>query len=623
MTAMPMRRVLAVVVSAGVLASASCASGAPGGGPTPAPVTIAVDGPFSSANGSSATGDTPTDHLVASLTQSGLSTVDVTGTVVPDPSFGTVEKVSDDPLTVRYTLADTATWSDGIPVTPADLLLEWAALSGQLDTVRTAPAEPSAQAPAGAGTGSPTQPAAGGPATAGASATATPTAAAGVAFARSALTLADAPALPVIDGPTLTVRYARPIADWARALDVNLPAHVVGERALGMTDPAAARDAVVAAITGADTTALATIARVWNDDFDYRTLPDDEGLRLSTGPYLLTALGDTAATLSPNPRYRGDRPASAGGVRVRWDLAGLDQVDALKAGDVDLAAPTPAADVVSALGAVTAVRTDVTTSTLSDRLELQVAGGGVFDPAAHGGDAERALAVRQAFLAVVPRVAMAGQATDGVGPARTLDAFLLAPGEPGYADVTAANGVADTYGTVDADRARSLLSAVGATSPVQVRVLLAPASDRHTAQLALLRTSAERAGFTVQTVDSADPADYDAALVTAGTGRTPTAQAVDRYRTGGTANRTGLTDAELDGLLDTIARSTSRQAAVPALRAAEARLVGLAVGVPIVQLPVVAAWRTDRLTDVQPWPLLAGIPHARSGWQVATTTATP
>ncbi len=604
MTAMPMRRVLAVAVSAGVLASASCADGAPGGGPTPAPVTIAVDGPFSSANGSSATGDTPTDHLVASLTQSGLSTVDVTGTVVPDPSFGTVEKVSDDPLTVRYTLADTATWSDGIPVTPADLLLEWAALSGQLDTVRTAPAEPSTQAPAGAGTGS-------------------PTAAAGVAFARSALTLADASALPVIDGPTLTVRYARPIADWARALDVNLPAHVVGERALGMTDPAAARDAVVAAITGADTTALATIARVWNDDFDYRTLPDDEGLRLSTGPYLLTALGDTAATLSPNPRYRGDRPASAGGVRVRWDLAGLDQVDALTAGDVDLAAATPAADVVSALGAVTAVRTDVTTSTLSDRLELQVAGGGVFDPAAYGGDAERALAVRQAFLAVVPRVAMAGQATDGVGPARTLDAFLLAPGEPGYADVTAANGVAETYGAVDAERARSLLSTVGATSPVQVRVLLAPASDRHTAQLALLRTSAERAGFTVQTVDSAVPADYDAALVTAGTGRAPTAQAVDRYRTGGTANRTGLTDAELDGLLDTIARSTARQAAVPALRAAEARLVGLAVGVPIVQLPVVAAWRTDRLTDVQPWPLLAGIPHARSGWQVATTTATP
>ena len=46
--------------------------------------------------------------------------------VVPNESFGTMEKVSDDPLTVKYTLSDTAQWSDGTPVTTDDLLLGWA-----------------------------------------------------------------------------------------------------------------------------------------------------------------------------------------------------------------------------------------------------------------------------------------------------------------------------------------------------------------------------------------------------------------------------------------------------------------------------------------------------------------
>ena len=44
--------------------------------------------------------------------------------------FGTYEKVSDSPLTVKQTLADTATWSDGVPVTPADLVLSYGAQSG-------------------------------------------------------------------------------------------------------------------------------------------------------------------------------------------------------------------------------------------------------------------------------------------------------------------------------------------------------------------------------------------------------------------------------------------------------------------------------------------------------------
>ena len=50
--------------------------------------------------------------------------------LVPNASFGSYEKVADSPLTVKQTIAPTATWSDGVPVTPADLVLNYAAQSG-------------------------------------------------------------------------------------------------------------------------------------------------------------------------------------------------------------------------------------------------------------------------------------------------------------------------------------------------------------------------------------------------------------------------------------------------------------------------------------------------------------
>jgi len=40
---------------------------------------------------------------------------------VQEGALGTVEQVSEDPLKVKYTFADDATWSDGVPVSPTTL----------------------------------------------------------------------------------------------------------------------------------------------------------------------------------------------------------------------------------------------------------------------------------------------------------------------------------------------------------------------------------------------------------------------------------------------------------------------------------------------------------------------
>ncbi len=42
--------------------------------------------------------------------------------------------MSKDPLTIKYTINDDAKWSDGVPVTAADLVLPWIAQSGKYNT---------------------------------------------------------------------------------------------------------------------------------------------------------------------------------------------------------------------------------------------------------------------------------------------------------------------------------------------------------------------------------------------------------------------------------------------------------------------------------------------------------
>ena len=57
--------------------------------------------------------------------------------IAQNPSFGKYEKVSDSPLKVKITFADTATWSDGTPVTAADAILKWASASGNYNTTKS------------------------------------------------------------------------------------------------------------------------------------------------------------------------------------------------------------------------------------------------------------------------------------------------------------------------------------------------------------------------------------------------------------------------------------------------------------------------------------------------------
>ena len=74
---------------------------------------------------------------------------------------------------------------------------------------------------------------------------------------------------------------------------------------------------------------------------------------------------------------------------------------------------------------------------------------GPFDPATYGGDAEKALLVRQAFLHGVPRQEIVDKLIKPINPdAEVRNSFVKTAGTPGYDEIVAQNGSAD-YAEVD------------------------------------------------------------------------------------------------------------------------------------------------------------------------------
>jgi peptide/nickel transport system substrate-binding protein len=538
-------------------------------------VVVAVDTPFVSLNAGLPDGRTAGSTLVRGLVQDGLVGLDDTGTAVPDRAFGTVEKVSDSPLTVRYTLAPGARWSDGVPVSPADLLLEWAARSGRFDEVVPGPASP-------ATSGAPTP-------------TASPSADGAVRFGATSAAVLEASATPTLDEHGMTLVYDHPVADWQVDLDVDLPAHVVGRLALagaptpGATAPAPEPSAagpawaddgwaraVADAIVQGDRTTLARVSQVWRTGFGAAALAADPARAVTTGPYRIESVDPAGrVTLVRSGGYAGPRPGTHDRVVVRWDLDPLAAVDALRTGAVDVVAPVVTPDVTAALGKVPGVRVRTGGGAV---LQLQLnEASGPFAVASGGGDAAVAAAgrARAAFLAAAPR---SGSGTAGVEPS---DAVLATVGAGRTTSPAASSGA-------------PLPAVTGSTA---VRVLVATGDPVRASLLAALTSAASSAGFAVTAATPADastalwsdPGSWDAALVPVTQAELPVAGLVDRWRTGGATDVTGHADAALDALLDRLAGTADPAAAGALLDRVGTTLRDAQVVVPLVRQPSLTA----------------------------------
>ncbi len=408
--------------------------------------------------------------------------------LVNNDSFGTCTLDSLDPLTVTYKINDGVQWSDGVPVTAADILLSWASSSGLYNTTEAEYDDEGNLKPSK-----------------------------GIAFDSSSPGSALITDFPKIsdDGSSITFTYSKFYVDYDVNLGIGVPAHVVAMEALGEDDAATAtKDMVklfeetlgkVKDAPADQTKQLKAIADFWNTGFDTTQMPDDPALYVSNGAYTLTDWKkDTYMTFEANPDYNwGPKPQVK---TIIWTYAPnpTGAVQSLQNGDLDIINPQATADVKTSLDKLQdqGIKTIAIDGATYEHVDLVFDNGGPFDPASYGGDADKAKAVRLAFLHTIPRQAIIDNIIKPLNPDVQLrQSFMLFPGQPGYDKMVAENG-SDAWANAGSDdaiaKAKDLLEQAGVKTPIDVRMLYADKNDRRAQEYQLIAASAAKAGFKVE-----------------------------------------------------------------------------------------------------------------------------
>lgn len=462
------RNAIAVVAiaSATALALAGCTTS---GTPTPTKakggtVTVATVNDFTSFNQNTPDGNLDTNGFVGYMTTGGFFTVDPKFKVIYDSSFGKLEKTSDSPLTVKYTLKKGLKWSDGKPITADDMALAWAINTGFYDS--------GTLNDSGKVTGGTNY------------------------FATAGSTAAlNGPSFPSIssDDLSMTMKYTTPYVDWALFSPIAQPAHVVAEKAglksaadltallkkLPKGDPAkpAAADPV-----------LQKAADFINTGYAVTAMPTDKSLLVSSGPMVVSDFVPTQSlTLVKNKFYTGDHASQVDKIVLRNIPDANAQVSALANGEVDVINPQASADTLTALKA-TSAKVIIGAQASYDHLDLSF-NAPVFQD----------LKVRQAFLKTIPRQQILDSIVTPVDPkAKVLDSQQFLPQVPAYADSVKGNG-ASAYSKVDIEGAKALLA--GATPTI--KLMYNTKNPNRVDEFQSIQASATKAGFKI--VDAGSP----------------------------------------------------------------------------------------------------------------------
>jgi peptide/nickel transport system substrate-binding protein len=428
-------------------------------------VVIAETNEFTSTNAISATGNLDINGKVNYLTRAGFYYVSDSYEVVPDESFGKMELVSEDPLQVKYTLNEGLQWSDGEAITTDDLVFGWAVSSGIFDDATFDPET-------GEVTGGTQY----------------------FQYAGSTEGINKSKITEVSDDKlSLTLEYDAPYVDWNLQGLIDQPVHVIADKA--GVEVADLVDTILTSPRGdasapADVNAtLKAAADFWNTGFDMTSLPSDESLYLSSGPFKITKWEPTQSmTLEINENYKGDLKPQFSTMVIRFIGDPQAQVSALQNGEVDVIVPQASGDTLAALEGLDGVEVLQGDQLAYDHLDLTFKG--VF------ADAN----VREAFLKTVPRQQIVDTLIKPINEAaEVLNSQLFIPAQPAYADAVAANG-SSAYGDVDIEGAKALLNGETPT----VRLMYNINNPNRVAAFEAIQASAAEAGITVEDVGRED-----------------------------------------------------------------------------------------------------------------------
>ncbi|MEO5535456.1 MAG: ABC transporter family substrate-binding protein [Pseudolysinimonas sp.] len=578
-------------------------------------ITVAMNDVFSGYNTALTNLNSLYNAQVAYMALDGFSYYDDTPNLVKNTDFGTYAKTSDDPLTVKYTINPGVKWSDGTAVDGADMLLYWASITTHRTDGKAETDEDTGAVTSQTGTFWNTGAAEG----------------TGFDLVSAVPTLSD-------DNRSMTVVYDKPYADWELVSPIGVSAHGTVQMAYPGkydTDAAKAKSDLIKAVQDADYTFLAPVSKSYNNDYTFNVMPDaaHKQALLSNYAYTITGMkADDSVTLTANPNYTWGPSPKFQTITVRAIPDSQAQLTALQNGEIQIAAGQPTPDIAAALAAGIPNVAYVGASEGSfEHVDLQVTNGGPFDPASYGGDAKKALAVRQAFLKTIPRQDIIDKLVKPLqSNAEVMNSLVFFPGTDGADKAAAVNGLPELE-VPDTAGAKQILTDAGITTPVDVRLLFSQTNTRRNAEYGLWAPIAAEAGFNLinasSTTWSGDldtkQTSYDAALfawILNNTGRT---QNGPNYITKGANNYYGWSDPDVDAAFKAIDTESDGAKADSLLVDAEKAMGAQAWTVPIFQFPGLTAWDESKVSGVTAMPITPQYFWNFWKWTPVGVTASP
>lgn len=493
------------------------------------------------------------------------------GTIYQNKDLGSYEKVSDDPLTIKYTINENAQWSDGTPITVADAVLAWGTQNLNLNN------------------GSVDKP----------------------LFNSVSTDLGDT----VPDGPQgdaagkeFTVTFKDPDPDWQLQTWMSHPAHIVAKKGGLSTEE------LVKAIQDGDSKKLEKAAKFWNEGWMTKpgTLPDEADMPVS-GPYKLESWkAGESVTLTANENYYGVKPATKK-LNFRF-LADTGMVQALQNKDVDVIAPQPTVDTLAQLqGLGNAVNIQQGDTLTWEHLDFNFAKGNEMTN----------LELRKAFAMCVPRQEIVDNLVKPLNPeAQVMNAREVFPFQDNYKDVvdSAYDG---RYDQVDIEGAKKILEEQDAVG-TEIRIGYSAPNERRTNEVAAIKSSCDKAGFKIKDAGDAkffapggtqERGDYEVALFAwAGSGQITSGQNI--YATGKPQNYGKYSNKAVDEAWTKLATSMD-----PAVHAEQTKVIEKLLwddlfGIPIFAHPGLSASGSD-IQNVRHTATQSGIVWNAEQWQRA------
>ncbi|WP_434993110.1 ABC transporter family substrate-binding protein [Arthrobacter sp. Ld5] len=544
---------------------------------------------FSSFNSSTSEGNVDINGKIAYATHSGFVYINNDLEVVKNEDFGTMEVLSEDPLSVKYTVNEGVNWSDGEPVDGGDLLMAWAIESGYFNDAKT---DDAGEVVSGATYFD-------------------------YAGDTSGLGLTELPEIGE-DGRSITLNYSEPFADYEVAFGlmseggIDTPAHVLAEKA-GLADEDALIELINTTPAGdpekpVERPEIQALADFWNTGFDTKSLPTDPSLFLSNGPFIASAITpDQSMTLTRNEDYDWGPMPKVDEITVRYIGEAPAQVQALQNGEVDIIAPQASADTVEQLEGLEGVTVEQGNQLSYDHLDLNFSG--VFED-------EK---VREAFMKTVPRQQLVDTIVKKINPdAEPLDSQLFLTDQAPYEESAANNG-SEAYAEVDIEGAKELLA--GATP--EVRIMYNRDNPNRLNSYTLIAESAAQAGFKV--VDGGlGSSDWGAALgngtydatifgwINSGVGVSGVPQI---FKSGNGSNFNGFSSPEADELMDELIVTTDPEEQDRLQIEIDKLIWDSKYGLPLFQVPGVDAY-SDNVTGIEYMPNQTGVWWNFWDWQV-------